>query len=121
MPQQEDVHRVTLGAFDGVAAAPNNHKVIFENDDVRVIETTIAVGEVTPLHTHLAPTLQYILSGSHFIRRDEQGATMVDTRATSGFVLPRVQFAAATPLHTIENTGEDALIVIGVELKRTRG
>jgi quercetin dioxygenase-like cupin family protein len=40
----------------GVAVAPDNHKVIFENDHVRVLETTIAAGEITPLHTHLAPT-----------------------------------------------------------------
>jgi quercetin dioxygenase-like cupin family protein len=64
---------VTLDELDGVAAAPNNHKVIFENHEVRVIETRIAAGEVTPLHTHLAPTLMYVVSGSHFIRRDEGG------------------------------------------------
>jgi hypothetical protein len=112
---------VTIDELDGVAAAPGQHKVIFENDEVRVVETTIAAGEVTPLHTHLAPTLQYVLSGSHFIRRDERGATMVDTRATPDFVLPRVQFAVGTPRHTIENTGEDALIVIGDELTHSGG
>jgi hypothetical protein len=112
---------VTLDELDGVAAAPGNHKVIFENDEVRVIETTIAAGEVTPLHTHLAPTLLYVLSGSHFIRRDEQGATMVDTRATPDFVLPRVFCNEPIPRHTIENTGADDLIVIGVELKYPSG
>ena len=112
---------MTLYALDGVAVAPNNHKVIFENEEVRVLETTIAAGEVTPLHTHLAPTVMYVLSGSHFIRRDEGGTTMVDTRATPGFVLPRVLYAASTPRHTIENTGADDLVVIGVELKKPRG
>jgi mannose-6-phosphate isomerase-like protein (cupin superfamily) len=112
---------VTLDELDGVAAAPKNHKVIFENDDVRVLETTIAAGEKTPLHTHLAPTVMYVLSGSHFIRRDEAGATMVDTRANVDFVLPKVLFSASTPSHTIENTGADDLVVIGVELKHSRG
>ncbi len=112
---------MTLDALDGVAVAPANHKVIFENEEVRVLETTIAVGEVTPLHTHLAPTEMYVLSGSHFIRRDEAGATMVDTRATPDFVLPKVLYSASTPRHTIENTGSDDLVVIGVELKRPRG
>jgi hypothetical protein len=112
---------VTLDELDGVAAAPDNHKVLFENDEVRVIETRIAAGELTPLHTHLAPTVMYVVSGSHFIRRDEGGATMVDTRATPDFVLPQVQFSAGTPRHTIENTGEDDLVVIGVELKHSHG
>jgi hypothetical protein len=108
---------MTLDELDGAAVAPANHKVIFENEQVRVLETTIAASEVTSLHTHLAPTVMYLLSGSHFIRRDEQGVTMVDTRAKPDFVLPRVLFAASTPRHTIENTGDDDLVVIGVELK----
>ena len=104
-------------ALDGVTAAPGNHRVLFENELVRVIETTIAAAEVTPLHTHLAPTVMYVLSGSDFIRRDEHGETMFDTRADPDFVLPTVQFSTGTPKHTIENTGTDALVVIGVELK----
>lgn len=108
---------MTHDELDGVAVAPENHRVIFENDMVRVLETTIASGDVTPLHTHLAPTVMYVLSGSHFIRRDEHGATMLDTRASPDFVLPRVLFSASTPRHTIENTGIDDLVVIGVELK----
>jgi hypothetical protein len=59
----------------------------------------------------------YVHSGSHFIRRDEHGATMVDTRANPDFVLPKVLFAAKTLRHTIESTGVDDLVVIGVELK----
>ena len=106
--------------LDGVIAAPDHHKVLFENDAVRVLETTIAAGEITPVHTHLAPTVMYVVSGSHFVRRDEQGATMVDTRANPDFVLPRVLYAQSTPKHTLENTGAEDLVVIGVELKHQR-
>ncbi|MFL5649013.1 MAG: hypothetical protein ACJ776_11545 [Chloroflexota bacterium] len=108
---------MTADDLDGVTAAPGNHKVIFENERVRVIRTTIPVGTLTPLHTHLTPTLQYVVSGSHFIRRDEGGAVMFDTRTDPDYVLPQVQFAESIPRHTIENTGDDDLIVIGVELK----
>jgi hypothetical protein len=59
----------------------------------------------------------YVISGSHFIRRDEHGATMLDTRADPDLALPRVLYAASTPRHTIENTGSDDLVVISVELK----
>jgi hypothetical protein len=37
--------------LDGVIADPDHHAVIFENDMVRVLETTIRAGDVTPLHT----------------------------------------------------------------------
>jgi predicted metal-dependent enzyme (double-stranded beta helix superfamily) len=112
---------MSMDDLDGVVAAPDNHKVIFENDTVRVLETTIAAGEITPLHTHLTPQLMYVVSGSHFTRRDEQGDVMVDTRATPGFVLPRVLYSTGTPLHTLENTGPDDLVVIGVEIKSAVG
>ena len=104
--------------LDGVVAAPDHHKVIFENDEVRVLETTIPAGETTPLHTHLMPTVMYVVSGTHFVRRDEHGQTMVDTRSDSDFVMPRVLYAPTTPKHTIENPGDEDLVVIGVELKR---
>jgi mannose-6-phosphate isomerase-like protein (cupin superfamily) len=102
--------------LDGVTAAPDHHRVLFENEVVRVIETTIRAGDRTPVHTHLAPTAMYVISGSHFVRRDPDGAVLLDTRADPAFVLPRVMFSPGTPPHTLENTGPDDLVVIGVEL-----
>lgn len=107
-----------LDELDGVAVAPGNHRVIFENDEVRVLDITIAAGEITPVHTHLAPQVLYRLSGSHFIRRDEAGETMFDSRADPEYVMPLVSYNASLPRHAIENTGADELHLIGVELKR---
>jgi len=106
------------GPLDGVVAAPEHHRVIFENERVRMLETTIPAGETTRLHTHLLPTAMYVVSGSHFVRRDASGAVMTDTRAADPpFQMPPVLWAASTPEHTLENTGDDDLVVIGVELK----
>src|SRR5664279_1274780 len=96
--------------LDGVVAAPDHHKVIFENDAVRVLEVTIRAGDITPLHTHLTPTLLHVTSGSHFLRRDEHGATLLDTRADPDFVMPRVLYSASSPRHTLQNTGLDDLV-----------
>ena len=68
----------------------------------------------------VAPTVLYRLSGSQFVRRDEHGGTLFDSRADPGYVMPRVSFNASLPRHTIENTGDDDLVMIGVELKRSR-
>jgi len=106
------------GPLDGVVAAPEHHRVIFENERVRMLETTIPVGETTRLHTHLLPTVMYVVSGSHFVRRDATGAVMLDTRAADPpYRMPPVLWAVSTPEHTLENTGDDDLVVIGVELK----
>ncbi len=107
--------------LDGVIAAPDHHKVLFENDAVRIIETTIRAGDVTPLHGHLRPTAMYVISGSQFVRRDENGRTLLDTAVDPAFVLPRAMFSSGNPLHTLENTGPDDLVVIGVELKAGTG
>ena len=105
--------------LDGVVAAPNHHKVIFEDEVVRVLETTIRAGDTTPLHTHLTPTVLYVVSGSHFIRRGEDGTVVVDTPTDPDFVMPRVLYAPGIPRHTLENPGPDDLVLIGVELKGT--
>ena len=102
--------------LDGPSADPDHHKVLFENEIVRVIETTIRAGDTTPVHTHLAPTAMYVISGSHFVRRDPDGTVTMDTRADPSFVMPRVMYSPGTPRHTLENTGADDLVVIGVEL-----
>jgi mannose-6-phosphate isomerase-like protein (cupin superfamily) len=106
-----------MGAHDGPVAAPDHHKVIFENEHVRVLETRIKAGDTAPIHHHLLPQVMYVLSGSHFHRRDHEGNTMVDTRATPEWDMPQVMYSPGTPLHTLENTGDDDLVVIGVELK----
>ncbi len=59
--------------LDGVVAAPEHHRVLFENDRVRVIETSIPAGDITPVHTHLASAVQFVVAGSHFVRRDPSG------------------------------------------------
>ena len=103
--------------LDVVIAAPDHHEVVLEKDQVRVLETTIGPGDVTPLQTQLAPTVTVVLSGSHFVRRDQHGETMVDARSDPDFVMPRVLWAPSTPRHTLENAGPETLLVIGVEPK----
>jgi hypothetical protein len=104
--------------LDGVVAAPDHHRVLFENDEVRVIETVVTAGDQTPVHTH-PRTLMYVVSGRHFVRRDDGGQVLVDTREEGpDHELPRVLWSDGTPPHVIENPCEEDLVVIGVELKR---
>jgi hypothetical protein len=106
------------GDLDGPVADPDHHHVVFENEQVRVVETVIRAGERTPLHTHLAKHLMIARSGSHYLRRDESGAVDFDSRAqVPPFVLPPLSWSDGTPAHTLENTGTDDLHVTAIELK----
>jgi hypothetical protein len=43
--------------LDAVIAAPKIHKVLFENDHVRLLEVTIHAGEKEPMHGHRYPSV----------------------------------------------------------------
>lgn len=103
--------------LDGVVAAPAHHKVLFENSEVRVVETIVPAGDTTPIHTH-PKRISYVVSGSHFIRRDETGTVTLDTREEDGPARSPVRWSDGTPAHSIENPSNEDLVVIAVELKR---
>lgn len=106
-----------VDVMDGVIAAPLNHRVLFENELVRVVESVIRVGERTLPHTHPHARVMYALSGSSFVRRNPNEAVLEDSRFESGSDgHPRVMWSGPTELHTIENTGDEDLVVIAVEV-----
>jgi len=49
--------QIKVDATDAVAAAPQNHKVILENDTVRVLEATIPLHSNELPHTHFWPSV----------------------------------------------------------------
>lgn len=44
-------------ALDAVVAAPKQHKVLFENDRLRVLEVTLKPNEEEPTHHHRWPSV----------------------------------------------------------------
>ncbi len=106
-----------MAELDGPIAAPDHHRVVFENGHVRVLETVVPAGDTTPLHTHLPRHLMVVVSGSHFTRRGADDEVLLDTRAEPAFSMPSYLWSDGTPAHTLENTGQDEIRVISVELK----
>ena len=51
-------------SYDAVAAAPDNHRVVFENEKVRVLEVTIKPGEKEPFHEHPLFSVMSITRGA---------------------------------------------------------
>ena len=106
-------------SLDALVAAPESHRLIFENDAVRVLETRIAPGTRTPVHTHRWPGILYALSFGHFLRRDDEGMVLVDSRDAGSLPPPGAAvWSAALPPHTLENVDATEIHVIGVELKQ---
>ena len=106
-------------ALDALAAAPESHRLLFENDAVRVLETRIAPGETSQLHTHRWSGTLYVLSFGHFVRRDVEGTVLADSREGGALPSPGTALWSDTfPPHTLENVDAVDIHVIGVELKR---
>lgn len=105
-------------ALDALSAAPEHHRLLFENDRVRVLETLIPAGESTAIHTHRWANVQHVVNATQFVRRDGEGTVLVDTRADRD--RPRsglTHWSEPLPPHLIENVGDAELRVIMVELK----
>lgn len=106
-----------LAELDALTAAPENHKLFFENDKVRMLDTVIQPGRTTPLHTHCWPAALYVLSGSDFIRRDQNGAVTFDSRNGAPIRPEAALFTPPLPHHTLENIATTKIRIIAVELK----
>ena len=104
--------------LDALAAAPAHHKLLFENEAVRVIETILPPGETTSLHTHRWPGPLHLIRWSDIVRRDPSGTILMDSRRSGTTrVEGAISWASALPPHTLENVGDATFRAITTELK----
>ena len=95
--------------YDAVQAAPNSHKVIFENAFVRVLEVTVPPPGVTePMHHHRWPSffLDWDTGGtSPHVRYHRADGSVTDQPAQEEPTHPghwSVKWMKPEPLHAIE-------------------
>ena len=102
---------------DALAAAPQNHRLLFENEQVRVIEVSVRPGVREPLHAHRYPSVLYYVSAAH-MKEYSPGAVPVDRgHRADGEVI----FLPIGPPHQMENLDTGKLLkAIRVELKNAR-
>ena len=87
-------------SLDAVIAAPQYHRLLLENDRVRVLDTVIPVGDIVPVHTHRWPALYYTIAAGDFIRRDGEGNVLFDSRTVPGMLTT----SAATFIECLRRT-----------------
>ncbi len=101
--------------LDAVAAAPANHKVLLENDDVRVLEVTVAPGTREPMHVHRYPAVMVVDSSPYLIEHLQDGG-----RRDLGSRPAGVRWMPVAQGHGMENAGAVPLHAIRIELKKSR-
>jgi quercetin dioxygenase-like cupin family protein len=104
-------------SLDALTAAPRHHKLVLDNERVRVLDTRIPPGEVVPVHTHRWPGVYYTIAGGDFVRYDAEGKVLFDSRTDLNTVRPAAQFIESLPPHSVENVGNSEIHLISVEMK----
>jgi hypothetical protein len=118
-PSIEQADSTRLDDLDALVAAPDHHTLLYENDEVRVLDTRISAGDRTPVHAHRWPAALYVLSWSHFVRYDDRGSVVLDSRSVSALQNPPSALWSETlPPHSLLNAGATDLHIIAVEIKR---
>ncbi|MGO9437061.1 MAG: hypothetical protein ACLPH3_11730 [Terracidiphilus sp.] len=117
--------------FDAVQAAPNSHRVLFENAFVRVLEVKVPPGTKEPMHHHRWPSLFLVWDAGgrtahqRYYRPDGTVHDMPSRERPATDGAWRVTWMEPEPMHSIENaeTPESALTLpnrpptVRVELK----
>ena len=91
-------------------------KPLLDNDQVRIFEATIKVGEKTPEHSHPADEATYVLSGGKIKHTLPDGTTTTEERKTG-----EVRWRTAPVTHVAENVGDTELRFLIIELKKPQG
>lgn len=95
---------------DIVKISPDVHKVIFENDAIRVLEVTVKPGDRVPMHTN-PENVNYIVKPGT-LRLIEPDGSSVDIALAERQVIP-----APVGRHAVENVGASEVRTICIELK----
>jgi quercetin dioxygenase-like cupin family protein len=101
---------VDLYAQDPVKVAPNNYKVLLDNDQVRVIQIEIAPGEIATWHSHPNYVSYALTDGKMEITEKGKAPVVRELKANNA-----IYEAAVT--HMSKNVGTTTMKMILTELK----
>ncbi|HSX38224.1 MAG TPA: hypothetical protein VLE95_05275 [Chlamydiales bacterium] len=65
-----------IGENDAVIAAPEAHRIIYENESIRILESLLMPGQIVPFHTHQWDSVILTIQGSKFTCND--GNTIIE-------------------------------------------
>ena len=106
-------------ALDATVAAPQNHKIVLENERVRVLEVTVHPGEREPVHGHKWPSVMYVMAEDLIRDYDSAGKLLYDSRTDKARMkTPYTIWMPPQAPHSVENLSKTPLRLLRVELKQ---
>jgi hypothetical protein len=109
-------------SLDAVKAAPDIYKVIFEDDQVRILSATINPGVMEPIHTNkwrsvawAVKTSPYILY--HYSLDPNNHLFKTDSLSVELSLFKQKSWRPQSP-HALRNVGTDTLVICRVEFKK---
>ena len=84
-------------------AAPENHKIVFENENLRVISVTIPAGTTEPYHDHPYYSLLVIDGAGRDVDHDATGKVAVTPQSGASRTLPFAFLQPPQALHAVED------------------
>ena len=104
--------------MDAVAAAPENHQVLYEDDLIRVLSVSVAASTTEKPHHHRFPSIFVIDRMVHL--RDFNGVTNeeIPLPVPKDVVFPITLKFPPQPLHYVENVDTRPFHATRVEFKQ---
>lgn len=105
-------------SLDAVVAAPGNHRVVLENERVRVLDVTVAPGEREPVHAHCLPSVMYLMYEGVYRDYGMDGELLSEaTRAQPDSAFPMTLWLDPQGPHAVQNLDRRPVRLLRVELK----
>ena len=101
--------------MDALRAAPSSHRVLIENDQVRVLEVVIEPGTREPEHTHQSASVMIVDESARL--RYYVGSELRSESPERSEPGVRVEWLEPEGPHSVENIDERRFHAVRVELK----
>jgi predicted metal-dependent enzyme (double-stranded beta helix superfamily) len=103
--------------LDALIAAPGSHRVLMDNEWVRVLEVVIEPGTREPEHTHQALSVMLVDQPAHIRYYVGNELRFESSQATDSAPGTRVRWMKPEGPHSVENVDQHRYHAIRVELK----
>ena len=112
--------------LDAVLAAPKNHKIVYEDSKVRILQVICPPGAEEPVHTHRYKSTMWFTHSAHFIYYNYvkgAGGRLIkkDSAEIKGFppqALNKGQMVEPEGPHSVKNIGTDTFMAYRIEYKK---
>ena len=105
-------------ALDAVTAAPENHAVLYEDDNIRVVSVSIAPGAIEKPHHHRWPSVFVIDRMVRHARDFDADGNQIPLPVPTEFEPPLIAKMPPQPIHYVANDDSEAFHGTRIEFKR---